>query len=103
MIVIYNRPNVLKLPYKTTIKVQQHNKDNSPAFNEDGNPIMINKELPNIHFPASIDDAINLLAENPEWKPLAGGTDLLVSFRTSRYPLQTCGRYEFHSLLQCRW
>lgn len=46
MIVIYNRPNVLKLPYKTTIKVQQHNKDNSPAFNEDGNPIMINKELP---------------------------------------------------------
>ena len=48
---------------------------------------MINKDLPNIHFPDIIDDAIQLLAENPKWKPLAGGTDIFVSFRTGRYPI----------------
>ncbi|MFX1513876.1 MAG: FAD binding domain-containing protein [Promethearchaeota archaeon] len=48
---------------------------------------MISKILPNIHFPASLEDAIQLLSINPDWKPLAGSTDIFPAHRTGRDPV----------------
>ncbi len=39
------------------------------------------KNFPNIHFPTSIEEAIKLLEQHPDWKPLAGGTDLFVGYQ----------------------
>jgi carbon-monoxide dehydrogenase medium subunit len=39
---------------------------------------------PSFHSPASIDEAVALLAANPAARPLAGGTDLIVQMRSGR-------------------
>ncbi|MFN8011401.1 MAG: xanthine dehydrogenase family protein subunit M [Holophagaceae bacterium] len=39
-----------------------------------------------VHTPASLDEALAFLAGHPDWRPLAGGTDLMVPFAAGRLP-----------------
>ena len=39
-----------------------------------------------VHTPSSLDAALAFLAEHPDWRPLAGGTDLMVPFAAGRLP-----------------
>lgn len=44
--------------------------------------------LPNyeLHTPASLDEALKMLAEDPSWRPLAGGTDVMVLLAAGTLP-----------------
>lgn len=39
-----------------------------------------------VHTPSSLGEALAFLAANPDWRPLAGGTDLMVPFAAGRLP-----------------
>lgn len=39
-----------------------------------------------VHTPATLEAALAFLAEHPDWRPLAGGTDLMVPFAAGRLP-----------------
>jgi CO/xanthine dehydrogenase FAD-binding subunit len=39
-----------------------------------------------VHTPSSLDEALSFLAAHPDWRPLAGGTDLMVPFAAGRLP-----------------
>ncbi len=39
-----------------------------------------------VHTPANLEEALAFLAAHPDWRPLAGGTDLMVPFAAGRLP-----------------
>jgi len=39
-----------------------------------------------VHTPATLGDALAFLADHPDWRPLAGGTDLMVPYAAGRLP-----------------
>jgi CO/xanthine dehydrogenase FAD-binding subunit len=39
-----------------------------------------------VHTPETLETALAFLAEHPDWRPLAGGTDLMVPFAAGRLP-----------------
>ncbi len=39
-----------------------------------------------VHTPSSLGEALAFLQEHPDWRPLAGGTDLMVPFAAGRLP-----------------
>lgn len=39
-----------------------------------------------VHTPATLGEALAFLAAHPDWRPLAGGTDLMVPFAAGRLP-----------------